>query len=180
MRDPDGAGGNAGRDDRRRGTNWTEGAPGRMTQFMGTHQNRLDAKGRVSIPASFRAVLRESDADGALVLRPSHKHPCIEGWPGAVFAALSAPLQKFDVFSEDQEDLAAALFADAWPMEADKEGRIVLPENLKTHAGLVDSVVFMGLGTTFQIWEPKAADQRREAARERVRARGLTLPGGTA
>jgi MraZ protein len=150
-----------------------------MTQFMGTHQNRLDAKGRVSIPASFRTVLRGGDGDGAaaLVLRPSHKHPCIEGWPPAVFAALSSPLQAFDLFSEDQDDLAAALFADAWPMEADKEGRIVLPENLKAHAGLSDSVVFMGLGATFQIWEPMAAEQRRAAARERVRARGLTLPG---
>jgi MraZ protein len=153
-----------------------------MTHFMGTHQNRLDAKGRVSIPASFRAVLRggEDDHPVALVLRPSHRHPCIEGWPPSVFAALSEPLGRFDVFSDDQEDLASALFADAWPMEADKEGRIVVPETLKEHASLVDSVVFMGLGATFQIWEPKAADQRRAAARERVRARGLTLPGGTA
>jgi MraZ protein len=153
-----------------------------MTHFMGTHQNRLDAKGRVSIPASFRTVLRGGEGDGpaSLVLRPSHRHACIEGWPPAVFAALSAPLEKLDVFSDDQEDLAAALYADAWPMEADKEGRIVLPDNLKSHAGLVESVVFMGLGATFQIWEPKAAEQRRNAARERVRARGLTLPGGTA
>jgi MraZ protein len=95
-----------------------------------------------------------------------------------MFAALSAPLQAFDVFSEDQDDLALAVFADAWPMEADKEGRIVLPENLKAHAGLVDSVVFMGLGTTFQIWEPQAAEERRTAAL--LRARGLTLPGGKA
>jgi MraZ protein len=169
---------NAGRDDRRRGMRQTKGAPGRMTHFMGTHHNRLDAKGRVSIPASFRTALRDGDAPASLVLRPSHKHRCIEGWPPAMFAALSAPLQAFDVFSEDQDDLALAVFADAWPMEADKEGRIVLPENLKAHAGLVDSVVFMGLGTTFQIWEPKAAEERRAAAL--LRARGLTLPGGKA
>ena len=154
--------------------------PSQMTQFVGTHQNRLDAKGRVSIPAPFRNLLKNSDGIAALVLRPSHKHPCIEGWPPAMFEALAAPLQTFDLFSEEQEDLAAALYADAHQMESDKEGRITLPESLKEHAGLTEGVVFMGLGRTFQIWEPAAAERRRVEARERVRARGLTLPGSSA
>jgi MraZ protein len=153
------------------------GDAGRMTQFVGTHQNRLDAKGRVSIPAPFRNLLKNGDGIAALVLRPSHKHACIEGWPPEMFEALSAPLQKLDMFSEEQDDLAATLFADAYPVESDKEGRIVLPDLLKQHAGLTETVVFMGLGRTFQIWEPAAAERRRAEARERVRARGLTLPG---
>lgn len=151
-----------------------------MTQFLGTHQNRLDAKGRVSIPAPFRNLLKNSDGIAALVLRPSHKHPCIEGWPPAMFESLSAPLQKLELFSEEQDDLAAALFADAYPVDSDKEGRIILPENLKQHAGLSEGVTFMGLGQTFQIWEPAAADRRRAEARERARTRGFTLPGGMA
>lgn len=150
-----------------------------MTHFLGTHQNRLDAKGRVSVPASFRAALRAQAADGAagVVLRPSHKHPCVEAWPAAVFQALATPLERLDLFSEAHDDLAAALYADAYPVEADKEGRIVLPEPLVTHAGLGEQVVFMGLGRIFQIWEPQAAERRRVEARERARARGLTLPG---
>ena len=84
------------------------------------------------------------------------------------------PLDRLDMFSEDHEDLAAALYADAFPVDADKEGRIVLPEALVAHAGLADSVVFMGLGRIFQIWEPQAAAARRESARQR--ARGVTLP----
>lgn len=152
-----------------------------MTQFLGTHTNRLDAKGRVSIPAPFRAALRpEGGGNASLVLRPSHKHPCVEGWPESVFQALAKPLDALDMFSEAHDDLAAALYADAWPMEADKEGRIVLPESLVAHANLSDAVVFMGLGKTFQIWEPAAADRRRAEARERARTRALTLPGGTA
>jgi MraZ protein len=150
-----------------------------MTQFVGTHLNRLDAKGRVSIPAPFRAALKNGNGIAALVLRPSHKHPCIEGWPPEVFEALQAPLQRLDLFSEEHDDLAATLFADAWPVETDREGRIVVPEVLKNHAGVTDSVVFMGLGRTFQIWEPAAAERRRAEARERVRVRGLTLPGGS-
>ena len=66
----------------------------------------------------------------ALVLRPSHKHPCIEAWPPRAFEALAAPLERLDLFSEDHDDLAAALYADACPVESDKEGRIVLPEAL--------------------------------------------------
>ncbi len=151
-----------------------------MTQFLGTHQNRLDAKGRVSIPASFRAALRGgADLAGAIpmVLRPSHIHQCIEGWPVAAFQALAAPLEAMDVFSPAHDDMAAALYCDAYPMEADREGRIVLPELLVSHAGLSDVVVFMGLGRTFQIWEPALAERRRTEARERARERGLTLPG---
>jgi MraZ protein len=166
-----------------------------MTQFLGTHQNRLDAKGRVSVPAPFRAALRQNgDANGhsprndlqgtllngnchtiPLVLRPSHKHPCIEVWPLAEFEALSKPLDHYDLFSEEHDDLANTLFANAYPVETDKEGRIVLPDVLIAHAGLGESVVFMGLGRIFQIWEPQAAERRLGEARERARARGLTL-----
>ncbi len=153
---------------------------------MGTHQNRLDAKGRVSVPAPFRAALRalgngngngNGEASASLVLRPSHKHACIEAWPAAAFHDLAAPLQRLDVFSEAHDDLAAALYADAFPVETDREGRIVLPEHLAAHAGLSDSVVFMGLGRIFQIWEPQAAERRRREARERAREHRLTLPG---
>jgi MraZ protein len=114
------------------------------------------------------------------VLRPSHTHACIEGWPPAMFAALSAPFQKLDLFSEEQDDLAFTLFADAYPVESDKEGRIILPEFMKEHAALTEGVTFMGLGRTFQIWEPAAAERRRIEARERARTRGLTLPGSIA
>lgn len=151
-----------------------------MSHFLGTHQNRLDAKGRVSVPASFRAALRRDGEAIGIVLLPSHKHPCIEVWPLPVFNALESNLEGLAVFSDIHDDMATALYADAHPLEADKEGRVLLPENLVRHAGLIDSVVFMGLGKTFQIWEPAAADRRRLEAREGARIRGLTLPSGAA
>lgn len=158
-----------------------------MTQFLGTHQNRLDAKGRVSVPAPFRTVLKGQLAAGAsnpgvvpLVLRPSHQYPCIEAWPEKAFQALAEPLDRLNHFSQEHEDLAAALYADAYPVETDKEGRIVLPDSLVLHAGLNEAVVFMGLGKIFQIWEPAAADRRRAEARGRARERELTLPGAAA
>jgi MraZ protein len=153
-----------------------------MSQFLGTHQTRLDAKGRTSVPAAFRTALRRGSEAGtaALILRPSHKHSCIEAWPAEVFATLSTPLESMALFADDSDDLTTALYADAWPVEADKEGRIVLPDSLVHHAGLTDAVVFMGLGRLFQIWEPGAAARRTAEARERARSRGLTLPGKAA
>jgi MraZ protein len=111
------------------------------------------------------------------VLRPSHQHPCIEAWPAAEFDALSEPLNRLNLFSPEHDDLAAALYSEAFPVEADKEGRMVLPDSLVAHAGLADAVVFMGLGRIFQIWEPGAAERRRTEARERARAHAFTLPG---
>lgn len=150
-----------------------------MSHFLGTHQNRLDAKGRVSIPASFRSSLRAlSDAQSSsLVLRPSHKYSCVEAWPAPVFEALAGSLDRLDMFSDEHDDLAAALYADAYPVEADKEGRVVLPELLIAHAGLQDAVMFMGTGRTFQVWEPAAGKEHQAGVRERARERGLTLPG---
>jgi MraZ protein len=153
-----------------------------MTQFLGTHQNKLDAKGRVSVPAPFRSALKAQDETNGthLVLRPSHQHHCIEAWPTPEFEALADPLNRLDLFSQEHDDMAATLYADAFPVETDREGRIVLPDNLVAYAGLTDAVVFMGLGRIFQIWEPAAAERRRAEARLRARERGLTLPGGAA
>jgi MraZ protein len=145
-------------------------------QFLGSHQNRLDAKGRVSVPAPFRTALRNAGDERAteIILRPSHFHPCIEAWPRPQFATLTAPLAQYSPISREHEDLAATLYAEAFPVEADKEGRILIPDYLVSYASLKDVVVFMGMGSTFQIWEPAAAERRRAEAR--IRARELT-PG---
>ena len=145
---------------------------------MGTHQSRFDAKGRMSVPAPFRTVLRSFAIMGepSLILRPSHTLACIEAWPAAKFEALGAGVERFEPFSEDQDDFATSLYADAWPVEPDKEGRIGVPESLVQHAGLTEQVTFMGLGARFQIWEPNAAALRKAAAREGSAARRLTVP----
>lgn len=153
-----------------------------MSHFLGTHQNRFDAKGRVSVPAPFRAHLKHGpDAVIAtMILRPSHKYACIEGCSEARFETLAAGLDRLDTFSEDQDDLLTALYAGTSRVEADKEGRISLPESLVQHAGLNDAVTFMGLGHTFQIWEPAAAERRRADALAGVKSRRTTLPGAPA
>jgi MraZ protein len=152
-----------------------------MAQFLGTHQNKLDAKGRVSVPAPFRAALKslagnaETTVGAPVVLRRSHQYACIEAWGQATFEKLADALNDYEKFSQEHEDFAMSLYADAYPMDTDKEGRILLPADLVAHAGLTDSVTFIGMGETFQIWEPEAAERRRAEARERARLKQLTL-----
>jgi len=153
-----------------------------MALFIGTHQNKLDAKGRVSIPAPFRSVLKKMShaGEGATVatvyLRPSHQNPCIEGWTEMGFEALSAPVaQDYNLFSQEHEDFVMALFGDTCTLESDREGRIMIPGNLLEHAGITDSVAFIGMRNIFQIWEPAAGAKRVAEAREKAKAAGFTL-----
>lgn len=146
-----------------------------MTQFLGTHQFRLDAKGRLSIPARFRAALERAGSD-ELVLRPSHQLPCIECWPAQAFEELASGLGRLDAFSEQADDLAAVLFSQSVNLRPDAEGRLVLPRMLAEHAGLAEEVALVGNGRNFMIWEPEAARRRQAESMQRARERGLTLP----
>jgi MraZ protein len=153
-----------------------------MALFIGTHQNKLDAKGRVSIPAQFRFVLKKMSHAGEVAavatvyLRPSHQNACIEGWTELGFEALSAPVaQDYNLFSQEHEDFVMALFGDACLLETDKEGRIMLPDALLAHAGITDQVTFIGTRNNFQIWEPEAGAKRLAEAREKAKAAGFTV-----
>jgi MraZ protein len=156
-----------------------------MALFFGTHQNKLDAKGRVSIPAPFRTVLKkrshagEGSPTATVYLRRSHKFPCIEGWTELGFEELSERLASgHDQYSPEHEDIMIAMFGDVCAVETDREGRILLPAELVEHAVLNDNVTFIGARNIFQIWEPAAARQRQAEAREQFRKAQLTIPVG--
>jgi MraZ protein len=154
-----------------------------MALFNGTYVQNFDAKGRVSIPASFRVALREgavsvpASNDGPvsipLVLRPSDKAQCIEAWTEVKHQSLVAELEKLDPLSEDYDALATVLFADAWPTETDKEGRIIVHDALLGPAGIsrTGSVAFVGMGTRFQLWNPDHVSGHKASAQATNRAR---------
>ena len=145
-------------------------------QFLGSHQNRIDSKGRVSVPAPFRTALRESE-DPTLVLRRSHNYACVEAWPSRAFNALAAQVDTLPLFSEERDDLETVVFGESYSLEPDREGRIVLPEGLKEHAGVTEAVLFVGKGRTFQVWEPEAAKRHNKEAHARAKARRYAIPG---
>ena len=150
-----------------------------MTLFLSTYANKVDRKGRVSVPAPFRtALLGQSLAQSfpGIVLFRSSTHACLEGFSYATMEELSARLDHYDLFSSAQDDLATTIFAEAVQLPFDPEGRIVIPEHLLKHAGIDDQAMFVGLGRKFQIWNVVSYEKRRDEARQQVKDKGLTLP----
>ncbi len=145
-----------------------------MALFLSTYVNRIDKKGRVSVPASFRSALGEDVVNGIVVFR-SYQLTAIEAMSMQRMKVISESVDHLDLFSQDQDDLAATIFADAHQLSFDSDGRIILPEDLCTHANLEDKVAFVGRGTTFQLWNPNAFAQHQQTARQRVHDKRATI-----
>jgi len=141
--------------------------------FLSTFANKVDKKGRVSVPATFRAALEQEKSAG-VILYPSFKHPCIEGCGDERIEQIAASIDALDAFSEEAENLQTIL-ADSVRLTVDGDGRIMMPKELVDFAGLDETATFVGLGKSFQIWAPSAYEAHRNEARERARRSGATL-----
>ena len=150
-----------------------------MGLFLSTYVNKVDRKGRVSVPAAFRTVLSGQNSTGILTFR-SFKHNALDCSGLARVQEMAAQLDTIPEFSEEYENLTA-LFADMKTLPLDPEGRIILPEDLLQFVGITDSVAFVGQGKNFQIWEPAAQEAHQEARRQSAKANGFTMrPAATA
>jgi MraZ protein len=140
-----------------------------MDRFVSNFTLRLDAKGRVSIPASYRAVLARDGFDG-LYVYPSLDRPALDAGGNALLSEIEHLIGRFPPFSDAREDLSAALYGTSETLKIDGEGRVILTENLKAHAAIGETVAFVGLGHKFQIWEPERFRAQLAEATEKVRA----------
>jgi MraZ protein len=139
-----------------------------MSLFLSSYENRLDTKGRISVPASFRAsVASEKFAD--IVLFRSFTNNCIEGMTMSRMEQMAAATDKMGVFDSELDDLTAMLFADARQLAFDVTGRIVIPADLLKHAGITNRAVFVGRGNSFQIWNPDAFHAVQEKSLQNLR-----------
>jgi MraZ protein len=147
--------------------------------FLSTTVNKVDKKGRVSVPASFRAALVAQGFNGVVLFRSIH-HPSIEGWGLAQMEKLSGGIEQFNPFSDERDNFAFSFLSDSVQLPCDPEGRIVIPDKLLAHAKIGETAAFVGRGTSFQIWEPATFDALQEKARQRAaqNRQGLKLPGG--
>ena len=140
-----------------------------MNRFVSNITLRLDSKGRVSIPASFRTVLGRDGFEG-LYCYPALDRPAIDAGGNALMSEIEALIERFTPFSEEREQFALALYGTSETLKVDGEGRAVLSETLKRHAGITDAVTFVGLGHKFQIWEPGRFHNELAEATQKVRA----------
>ena len=113
-----------------------------MSLFLSSYENRVDAKGRVSVPAKFRTVVANDEFQG-VVLYCSPTHNCIEG----------VSMSRLEKLAES-DDTYGDLFADAQQMAFDVTGRIIITPELIKHAGIKNCALFVGRGNSFQIWNP--------------------------
>ena len=122
--------------------------------FMDTVFNKVDAKGRVSLPSDYRAMVKELSTE--IVCYRSLTSPCIEGCLEDSLDKLATVIEDAtDFFSETQDNLTNLIFGDAKRFAFDSTGRIVLTEKLLKHAQITDTAVFVGKGRKFQIWNPE-------------------------
>lgn len=150
--------------------------------FLSTFVNRIDAKGRVSVPAKFREIL-EAQGSRVVFVRMSAVEPMLEAGGGEWMNTYTDMVEQHDPTSELHDDYAMTYLGDVIDLTMDAEGRIVLPDSYLRHASLEDAAAFIGMGGHFRIWEPKALDvrlmkARRSTAEHRGQLRARSNGGG--
>jgi MraZ protein len=134
-----------------------------MLVFTGTHINKVDRKGRVSVPAPFRAALTKAGASEIAVF-PSYNSKALEGCGPDIMASLADDtFANYSFYASDPNNLATQIFEITRQLEWDAEGRIGLPEEMMAHAGIAEQAAFVGKGRFFQVWSPEGLAAQRSA-----------------
>ena len=143
---------------------------------MSSAINKIDSKGRISIPAPFRSALEFQGYPG-VYLFPSFTSKAVDGGGQDLIDQISLSVEKMQLFAEETDALSTALFADTYSLSYDQDGRISLPEILIEHANLSEKVIFVGQGRKFQMWNPDDFNEfKREAKIKALENRNLIGP----
>ena len=118
--------------------------------FLGTHTPRLDDKGRLILPAKFRDEL----AEGLVITKGQER--CLYIWPAAKFARIADQLRAAPVTSKGPRDFMRVLYAGASDEVPDKQGRVTIPAQLRTYAGLERECVVIGANARVEVWDTAA------------------------
>ena len=138
-----------------------------MDLFISKFNNKIDKKGRVSLPSSFRNVLPKSNKN-EIILYKSIKTKSIEGCGVQRLNEIAKRINNLDFFSEDYDDFTTSIFSEVVTANIDKEGRFLIPEELKIYSEIKTEVTFYGQGHFFQIWEPKLGFEYSKSSRKRL------------
>ena len=134
--------------------------------FLSSYENKLDKKGRVSVPASYRSYLSNLGYNG-VICYPSFNHQSIEAWPQDRIEKISNTIDSLNPFEEKRDYFATSILSESINLQFDSEGRISLTTKLLKHAKIKNSMLFVGQGKTFQIWEPIAFEKFRTQSRKK-------------
>ena len=121
--------------------------------FLSSYENKIDKKGRVSVPATFRSHLSSMGYNG-FISYPSFNHSALEACSQERIEKISNTIDSLNPFEEKRDFFATSILSESINLQFDGEGRISLTPKLLKHAKIKNKMLFVGQGKTFQIWEP--------------------------
>jgi MraZ protein len=122
--------------------------------FVSTYESAIDSKGRVSVPAPFRAAL---GGGSRIFLWPAlDGSKCLEGGGEALMATYMQTISRLPLQSRERKALTAAIVSRSADLKMDDPGRIRIPDTLLAHAAITEKIVFVGAMDSFQVWNPDA------------------------
>ena len=134
--------------------------------FLSTYENKLDKKGRVSVPASYRSYLSNLGYNG-VICYPSFNNQSIEAWPQDRIEKISNAIDSLNPFEEKKDYFATSILSESTNLQFDSEGRILITSKLLKHAKIKNIMLFVGQGKTFQIWEPTNYEKFKVTAKKK-------------
>ena len=134
--------------------------------FLSTYENKLDKKGRDSVPSSYRSYLSNIGYNG-IICYPSFNHQCIEAWPQDRIEKISNAIDSLNPFEEKKDFFATSILSQSINLQFDSEGRVQIITKLLKHAKIKNRMLFVGQGKTFQIWEPTLFEKFRANAKKK-------------
>tara|TARA_B100000401_G_C52232846_1_gene451377 strand:- start:17 stop:481 length:465 start_codon:yes stop_codon:yes gene_type:complete len=135
--------------------------------FLSSYENKLDKKGRVSVPATFRSYLTSMGYNG-FISYPSFNHTALEACSQDRIEKLSNTIDSLNPFEEKRDYFATSVLSESVSLQFDTEGRVSFTDKLLSHAKIKSNILFVGLGKTFQIWEPKLFEKFKITARKKA------------
>ena len=135
--------------------------------FISTYENKLDKKGRVSVPASYRSHLSVLGYSG-VICYPSFTNSSIEFCPQDRLQQIIDTIDTLNPFEENRDIFSTSILANSFQLNFDSEGRVTIPDKFLSHSGIKEKVLFVGQGKTFQMWEPSEFKKFSEDARKKA------------
>ncbi len=145
-----------------------------MSLFLSTTTNKVDKKGRVSVPSTFRAALGDDVHHGIVIFR-SLQVDALDACSLKHLDILSQSLERLSLTPEMYELIETTIFGGSVQCAIDADGRIIIPEHFMEAVGIDDEAAFVGRRRTFQIWNPKKFKAFENKARDAVRSHNISL-----
>jgi MraZ protein len=135
--------------------------------FRGHSFRSLDPKGRLMLPPDFREEVLEHSPDGRLMLT-NNFDDAISGYPMPAWEEIERSFQAGNTLDSRMRDIERFFIAGAMEVSLDKQGRILIPGYLRTHAGLDKDLILAGVGRRFEIWNQERFEERQRQVAQRI------------